>query len=124
MQMLAFLVPIALLVAGCSRPLESAASSSGETAKARMERVVQEAIRRSNDPAEKALLETSKVFVNIKDFEIEVVGVSIVINAKGNRAFIAFTRDLFESSAMAELAENTLKRLRGARAAEKTKPGV
>jgi hypothetical protein len=103
---------LSLLAVGCGSTSQPTGSSSGESAKAKMQRVVTEAIRQSDDPWEKAALREGKVFVNLKDLEMEIVGVSVVMNAKGNRGHISFTRDLFEAGSVEDLAKGVLKDLR------------
>jgi hypothetical protein len=110
-----FATVISLLAVGCGSTSQPTGSSSGESAKEKMQRVVTEAIRQSDDPLEKAALQEGKVFVNLKDLDMEIVGVSLVMNAKGNRGHISFTRDRFEAGTVEDLAKAVLEDLRAVR---------
>ena len=90
-------------------------SASDKQAKAKMHAVVTEALRLTVDPEERRLLEQATVFINIKDFEMSLVGVSVVIKAEGNKLLLSFTRDRFASRTVGELAIDLLEQLRDSR---------
>lgn len=66
-------------------------------------------------------LQAGQVLVNLEDWDFPCVGVRVVINDKGNRAFLSFTRDWFDEHDDDAVAAALLEDLAQALAAENLK---
>ncbi len=73
-----------------------------------MQRVLAEMVRRAK-PEEKPILESGKIFVNLKDLDIPVVGVAVPNRVTGKRILVSFTSEHFDETGIDVLAREGLE---------------
>jgi hypothetical protein len=74
----------------------------------KMTRVQEEMVRQAPEPADKAAIEAGRVFVNIEDLDMSVVGVAVPNRLTGKRIHVSFLREHFDQSAVDVLAREGL----------------
>ena len=86
-------------------------SSPEEAARSKMQDVVRRAISLAKDPSARAALESGEIFLRINGLSMEVVGVSVPINASRNRVWLSFAGDYFRGRSVDVLAHELLEDL-------------
>jgi len=80
-----------------------------------MKQVVEKASRLVNTPDHASRLRNGNVFFDARNLDdVEIVGVSVVINEAGNQVHVSLTADYFDSKSTDELAVETAKKFRHA----------
>ncbi len=100
----------------CRKPNEHARD---EVYLTKMRLVVEEAIRQTQDAAEKEELRSGNVFVDLKDLGMPVVGVSVPVGK--SKIHVSFMLDYFQSRDVPVLASDALRDFRRAAAQQKEK---
>ena len=87
------ILALGVTFAGCS---SRQSASADDVAAERMAKIATLASTRAENESHRQLLQRGKVFVNLEDLDVPCIGVSVVINEDGNRAFLSFTREWFD----------------------------
>ena len=102
---------VALAIAGsvmlgaCNRQYNERANQESER---KMNLVLVEMIRRAK-PENKSVLESGKIFVNIKNLDMPVVGVAVPNKFTGKRILVSFTAEHFQDTEIDVLAHEGLE---------------
>ena len=86
-------------------------SSQEEVTRSKMQDVVRRAIALTKDASARVALESGEIFLRINGLEMEVVGVSVPIDASRNRVWLSFAGDYFRSRSVEVLAHDLLEDL-------------
>ena len=105
----------ALLLCGCKLSHKKTAPHDADAYRAKMELVVQDAIRAATDPQDKAAFQSGEIFANLKGLDLSLVGVSVPLDNEGRRAHLSYTPDYFEAKPPETLAQDALNDLARAR---------
>ena len=83
-------------------------SSNDAAALKKMKLVQAEMVRQAPERADKAAIESGRVFVNIKGLDMSVVGVAVPDRLTGKRIHVSFLREHFDQAAVDVLAREGL----------------
>jgi len=100
----------------CSRRAGSVAVNENNDIKQKLDQVLQEMVRLTDDPAEKRLLGQAEPLGSIKDLDMAVVGFALPQKEKDRRIQVSFALDYFKEHDVKTLAQEALKDWRSAAA--------
>jgi hypothetical protein len=98
----------------CSKRGGRAATADSDDIKQKLDKVLQEMISLTDDPAEKSLVGQAKPFGHIKDLDMEAVGFTIPQKEGDHRVHVSFTLDYFREHDVKTLAQQGLEDWRSA----------
>jgi len=93
------------ILASCNRGRNERAA---QEAASKMQPLLAEMGRQAR-PEEKTIMETGKIFVNLKGFDIPVVGVAVPNKVTGKRVLVSFTEEHFKETEISVLAHEGLE---------------
>lgn len=103
------LITTGLIFLGCSSEQPKTSPASAEAT--RMHAILQTAIDRAAEPSHRELLKNGHVFVDLQDLDVPSIGVSVPLPETGNKAFLSFTKEWFNTHTNDEVATALLEDL-------------
>ncbi|HEV2197602.1 MAG TPA: hypothetical protein VGR55_18595 [Candidatus Acidoferrum sp.] len=108
LKIVCFGVFAAIVLTSCNQLKSKDNSKETDALNHKMKRVQAEMVRQAQEPADKAAIESGRVFVNIEALDMSVVGVAVPNRLTGKRIHVSFLREHFDQAAVDVLAREGL----------------
>jgi hypothetical protein len=99
---------VALTFMSCKESTSGPPDDDAEMAVSKMKLVLAKMAEDASEPNDKGALESAKIFVHLKGFDMPVVGAAVPNRLTGKRILVSFTKEHFQEGKVDALAREGL----------------